>query len=308
MHPSRILLFPRRWFQLRLRTVFLLATALCIYLAWPHLARQYAFWQLRGFGELHRYDVSQFEGRNRHGSVVLLSNSRIERLLSRLIIQRDSFPFLGRSPDEVLSIVPANRGHVRLLVVQRSGWFIMPGENLLRATMYDRLGRMIADRDITIPSRMWATKLRYDAASHSFPCLEVVCVHHAPIAFSNDSARIHFGSHTQRQFFAIHGDRLTFVRVTDEFGGNWADSHAAKVYHGLGGAHRFGSLAAWSQALMSSDTIHILEALLHLPPKEAVEERDLANIERLQALSQSNDVWIRDGATAALAEFEKLQD
>jgi hypothetical protein len=56
------------------------------------------------------------------------------------------------------------------------------------------------------------------------------------------------------------------------------------------------------------DEIDILEALLYLPPQEALQRRNRNDIERLNVLSKSSDTWIRDGATAALAEFDTHSD
>jgi hypothetical protein len=79
-------------------------------------------------------------------------------------------------------------------------------------------------------------------------------------------------------------------------------------YHELGSEHRFANKAAWLDALTSNDQVDILEALLLLPPRDVIEKRDPIVIARLKDLSNSTDAWIREGATAALAEFDKRAD
>lgn len=308
MLPWRLPPPSRRWLQLRLRTVFLLATGLCIYLAWPHLARQYAVWRLRGFGELRRDDLGHFKATTADGSVRLLDDAKVGRLVGRLVSARDSYSKTDKNAGGILFTGRIDCGRARLLVVQSAGWFTMPGENLIRVILFDRLGRVIADHDVWTPSRMTFRDLRYNATSRTFAYIEVVCHSFPPITFFGETGFQVYGSHAHRQFFAIRDEGLMLVKIDDEFGGSWSDIRGKRQHHHLAPERRFTNSADWSKALLSDDETKILEALLYLPSKDVLQQCKAADIKRLTQLSQSSDTWIREGAAAALADLDKQRD
>src|SRR4029453_3088739 len=88
--PAWIKLPPfRRWLQIRLRTIFLVATAICIYFAWPHLVRQYAFWRLCSYGDLDRDDLWTVVGNAWRLEPKSADTHSVEKLILQLIGERD---------------------------------------------------------------------------------------------------------------------------------------------------------------------------------------------------------------------------
>src|SRR5690242_9180765 len=83
--------WPRRWLQIRLRTVFLLATAACVYFAWPHLVRQYAFWQLCSIGDCDVGDLWTSVESAWHPEPRSPRTLRIEKLVGRLVPVQSRF-------------------------------------------------------------------------------------------------------------------------------------------------------------------------------------------------------------------------
>jgi len=283
----RSLIPTRRWLQVRLRTALLLATALCVYLAWPHISRQYTFWRLcryadRDFADLWIVGESIWSIHPRSSDT-----ETIEELTKRHLGLEDAL-FVNMYPCRPWAIRRLNSGSARLMIVLVRQVMMIPAQDDVRIVLLDGIGRIIADKTIHTGNRFCVTDVTYEPAGHGFPCVRVDC-----------DVVLQPGLRKQ-QWIAIRQDRIAEVRIIRSGleHGRWIPN-----YHQLGPNHRFSSHAAWSQALSSSDDIDVLEALLDLPPREAIEKRDAADIARLTELCRSPDPWIIEGATAALAEF-----
>jgi hypothetical protein len=281
----------RRWLQFRLRTVFVVATALCIYLSWPHIARQYAFWRLcqigeRDFGILWTAESLEFQPTPAEARKMRETGKLIRRVLPTADEYENSVS--DEQNSRWWSVQRADHRDGRLLLVHIQPPIVIPGSGKVRIVLFDRWGRVIGDKAIWTGNRVEPIRIAYDEKEHAFPYLTV-------------------DGYTWRQFrcrqeIAIRPERIAVVRLTYESEES-GTVQRLKTRHSLGPDQRFADHSAWSKALMSRDDIDVLEALLYLPPAEAIAQRDPADIERLEALAQSSDPWIREGATAALAAY-----
>src|SRR5262249_12789718 len=152
--------WPRRWLQIRLRTVFLLATAVCVYLAWPHLARQYAFWQLCNSGDCDPDDLWTSTDRTWDLDPRSPRTLRIEKLVRRLLPGQsrlesfvDGKPWLIRRLSE---------GSARLIIVKVRPPFGVPGSSDVRVILLDRVGCIVADKTISTGNRFFPRRVKYE--------------------------------------------------------------------------------------------------------------------------------------------------
>jgi hypothetical protein len=219
----------------------------------------------------------------------------IEKLVRQVVPRQ----YPSESLDELLGgntwmLRRTNKGRAYLTIVKVRPPFGIPGSGDVCIALLDHLGRIISIKTISTGNRMFVSSVDFDATSRPYPCITV-------------NSDYFWVGWTQCQQIAVRDDRIAEVRIDHQSSkpedGQWQASH-----HQLGPEYRFADHAAWSQALMSDDEIDILEALLYLPPQEVLEQRNAADIERLQALSQSSDAWICEGAAAALAEFDRHRD
>lgn len=293
MKPLRFLAPPRRWLQIRLRTAFILATAICMCFAWPHLTRQYAFRRLCRYADRDTSDVWTFKD----GSVWNIAprsteTEHIERLVGRLLPHRNELEsaIYGRFDGNLRMIREVENSRARLLIAFVRPTFVIPGSGDVRVVLFDSFGRVVADKKISTGNRYFVQRVTFERSDTGFPCLVV------------DSDYWWVGL-KQRQYIAVRDETVALVRSEEIKGEGLGDVTWYKSRHLFGPEYRFVDHAEWSNALMSDDEITVLEALLYLPPQDVVTKRDASNLARLEQLACSKNPWIKEGASAALAEF-----
>src|SRR5262249_15331826 len=158
-----------------------------------------------------------------------------------------------------------------------------PGASDVRFVLLNRIGTVIVDRTFPSGSRERITKVYYEATAHSFLHVAIECQSWPPITFVDDRRD---GGCTamplQRLYIAVQANRMTLVRSVSACIGSFEEVRGSRRCHQLGPNERFVDHSAWSKALMSRDDIDVLEALLYLPPAEAIDQRGPADIERLE--------------------------
>src|SRR5262245_41612022 len=127
---------PLRWLRFRLRTLFLAATLLCCYLAWPHIARQYAFWRLSRYGDLSHgalwVEDPPSPWDQKPASPATL---HIERLLQTILHPRSRLETIFLPSPWM--IVRLSEGRTLIVLVQPP--IAIPGAGFVRIVILDRL-------------------------------------------------------------------------------------------------------------------------------------------------------------------------
>jgi hypothetical protein len=191
----RELLPNRRWLQIQLRTVFFLATALCVYLAWPHLMRQYAFWRLCQYGDREFSDLWAIEREDFYNLVPKSSETgEIQALIKQMLPPRSRFEeiFFYGKPWIIQSV---KNSRARLMIVVVTQPFSIPGSGDVRIVLFDRVGRIIGDKTISTGNRFFPRTVACETTTRDFTCLIV------------DSKYFWVGW-TQRQYIAMRDNRM----------------------------------------------------------------------------------------------------
>ena len=266
----------RRWYQFRLRSLLALLFVAALVFAWPHIRRQYAFWQLKRFIGLNFNTLAQGER--------TYAESLVTRVTEpwKLTSKGPQIPFWGFDTWQVLRRSSDERQR-RFAIIQIEQAMSIPGVSRARIYHLDVFGNVTGKIEFDAGYRSFVDKVEFDEKLRGFPCLTIE-THHT------FCGKI-------RQFYVVFGDRVELVRCETLGGelythaGNSFDPYDTPV-----------PPETWRKLIRSDDRVEQLRGLGHLWSWDVPAQIQLDDELRLdlQRLTSSSDRWVSESAGVAL--------
>jgi len=271
----------RRWYQFRLRTLLGIVCLACLVFAWPHIRRQYAFWQLK-----------TYVGRN----FDTLSDS--EREYTESLVDKITEPWTLTARSQRLRLWGFDTWRVvrrssrdrqqQFSIIQIEQTTSIPGVSRARIYHLDQIGNAAGKIEFDAGYRSFVDKVEFDESTRGFPCL-MIQTHHT------------FCGKT-RQFYVLSADRVELIRCETLAGkfythaGNSFDPYDAPV-----------PPETWRSLLKSDSNLDQLRGLGHMwiwdvPAGIDLDEELLLDLQRL---TRSSNPWVSESACIAVDELSK---
>jgi hypothetical protein len=271
----------KRWYQFRLRTLLGVICLACLVFAWPHIRKQYAFWQLKTFVDR---DFDKLSDKDRESAESLVDS--ITEPWS-LTAKGPRFPLFGFDTWRVLRRSSSNRQQ-QFSVIQIEQAMSIPGVSRARIYHLDGVGNVTGKLEFNAGYRSFVDKVEFDERSRGFPCL-MIETHHT------DCGRT-------RQYYFVSANHVELIRCETLDGELF--THAGNSFDPY---DTLATRETWRKLIKSDVRADCLRGLGHLWSLDVSARIKLDDELRLdlQRLACSSDLWISESACIALEQLSE---